>query len=134
MNIEVEDRITDVEEEIKEDIEVDESNLLGEKKKQKDLVRKWTVRLAKIENEVKKCIILTDVKVRDLHVFYTTEFDRKLAPGDVKIYINADRDIVELRNRRRKLETMADVVKGAISAVRERGKSIDTMISMLSNM
>lgn len=134
MNIEVEDRIIDIEDEMKQDLEVEESNLLGEKKKQKDLIRKWTVRLAKIENEIKKCIILTDIKVRDLHVFYTTEFDRKLAPGDIKIYINADKDIVELRNRRRKLETMSDVIKGAISSVRERGKTIDTMISMMSNM
>jgi len=134
VNIEVEDRIIDIEDEMKQDLEVEESNLLGEKKKQKDLIRKWTVRLAKIENEIKKCIILTDIKVRDLHVFYTTEFDRKLAPGDIKIYINADKDIVELRNRRRKLETMSDVIKGAISSVRERGKTIDTMISMMSNM
>jgi hypothetical protein len=128
MELEQEQAFVDIEEEMKRDLEVDDRNLLGELRRQKDIMYKWTTRLAKVENELKKTIIEIDVLTRDFHVFYTTKFERTLNSHEVRTYTSAEKRIVELRNKRRKLETVADVIKGGIASVRERGRSISVTI------
>jgi hypothetical protein len=120
-----------IDEEFKKDLEINEENLVGDHKKQKDMMYKWSTRLAKLENEWKKTLINIDLMTKEKHNFYSVNYDKVLSSPEVKIYINGDVDIIKLRNKKRQLETMIDTIKGGISAIKERGRTIQLLIQQM---
>lgn len=123
--------ISNIEEEVSEDLKIDESNLVGESRKQKDLMYKWASRLAKVSNEWKKTLIEIDVTTRELYSFYSTDYKKALSPAEVKIYVAGDKTLIELRDKKRKLELLSDIIKGAVASVKERGKTISLLVQEL---
>jgi arginyl-tRNA synthetase len=119
-----------IDEDLNKDLEVDEANLVSEMKKQKDLLYKWGSRLSKIEDSYKKLCLELDVLIKEKYIFYSSEYEKVLTGAEVKIYVNGDANIIDLKNKKRKLETFIDTIKHGIVALKTKGKTINMLIDM----
>lgn len=117
-----------IDEQFTKDLEIDEANLIGELRKQKDLLYKWGTRLSKLENAYKKIYLQLDVLIKEKHIFYSSQYEKVLTGQEVKIYVNGDAEIIKVKNNKRKLETMIDTIKHGIGAIKARNKTIIMLI------
>lgn len=118
----------DIDEQINKDLEIDDANLIGELKKQKDLIYKWGSRLSKLEDKYKKTCLQLDVLLKEKYIFYSSQYEKVLSTYEVKIYVTGDAEIIKLKNDKRKLETLTDTIRHGIIALKTRGKTIQMLI------
>jgi len=120
----------DIKKKLEEDLIIDEANLVGELKKQKDLLLTWSNRLNSVQNELTKTIILLDRIYYEKYKFYKDEFERALKDREIKIYVEGHADIIKLKEKKREFELLRSTIKGGIVALRTKGKTINTLISL----
>jgi hypothetical protein len=118
----------DVEFELEEDLKIDPANVLGEIGRQKDLFYKWSTRLSKLENTFEKLCLQLDVLLKEKHIFYSTAFERTLNAFEVKIYVSGDEGVVKLKNKKRQLDTVMKVIRGGITSLKIKGKTLNMMM------
>jgi hypothetical protein len=114
----------DIDSMINRDLEIDESNLIGELRKQKDILYKWGSKLSKLEDKYKRTCLTLDILIKEKHQFYSTEYERVLSSPEVKIYVAGDAEIIELKNKKRELETMMDTIRHGINAIKVRNRTL----------
>jgi len=127
MNINSENSIV-IDDEINKDLVIDDANLIGELKRQKDLIYKWGSYLSKLEDAYKKICLQLDVLIKEKYIFYSSEYEKVLNSNEVKIYVTGDAEIINLKNKKRKLETIIDTIRHGIVAIKTRGKTINLLI------
>jgi len=118
----------DIDEQIENDLKIEEANLIGEQRKQKDLLYKWGSRLSKLEDLHKRTSLELDVLIKEKYIFYSTQFERVLSANEVKIYVNGDANIIKLKNKNNKIETMMDTIRHGINALKTKGRTIILLI------
>jgi len=120
----------DIDEQINKDLEIDEANLVGEARKQKDLLYKWGTRLSKLEDAYKKICLQLDVLNKEKYIFYSTQYEKVLSGPEVKIYVTGDAEVVKLKQTKRKLETLMDTIRHGIFSLKTKGRTISMLIDM----
>ncbi len=120
----------DLEKILEKDKFIDEQNLVGELREQKDLIYKWRSYLEKVSHELKKLRLEFDRLHMEKHRYYSNDFEQTLRPNDVKIYIAGDKDIIKMKNEINQRETLFEFMRMAVEVIKEKGKTIRELISI----
>ena len=118
------------EDEIEQDKNIDESNLIGELKGIKDILYKWSTRLAKNVNALKKQKINLDRLTLEKYKYYKHDYNIVLKESEIKLYTAGDVDIIKLKNEIRIVETKVEMIKTAVYTIREKSKTLKVLIDL----
>lgn len=123
----------DIEQDLQNDLLIDESNILGEIRKIKEIYYKWSTRITKEEDAYKKKRIEYDRILFEKHKYYSTQYDTILKGGEIRIYVSGDKDIIEYKNDLRKFETKLEFLKHALFAIKEKSKELNILYNIIKN-
>lgn len=125
-----ENQIKKLEEELESDCNIDITNLSMELKKQSDLIHKWSSRLAKIERKWEDILRLIERQTYEKYKFYSEDFEKTLKNTEIKIYVDGDKSIIDLKNKRDDLKFLINRLKGGLQAIRAKGRSLNQIVTM----
>lgn len=128
-------------EQAKQDLQIDRTDLVNESLRTPSLHSKWLSLHAELKAKARKLQFELDVKYKDRWLYYNGKaspaiykaepFDLKVLKSDTGVFINADDQLIEIKERLEEIKDVLLFVEGVIGEINKRSFHIKNAIDVL---